>query len=373
MEASPVASEDEDDDLCVEICEPTEAEVERCEEASDSEAEEDGAGDLCFEFDATGARVRPEEEAAREAEVMADAETRGAAVVAAPERRHRRSRQVEILQQAAGQEHTSEGETRIEQQGQRAQGIFTARAYYWMYYAPGPNRDMEIVKPGERAQLGQCHALLDAAANVDADSVTASNSTYEYAGVDARQPELLFTKTFTCYCRCCRDPSSISLRNRGCPFAESTGRWQQQTVATIQGVARIAAERRVDTRIFGTSMQEQHLYAVFGGYAERGGRPYWLLWCVKAPYPAPRGLKSQDGSTINMNWWIIDAYWFASTSESEGRRSYKLLDDQLVHVFVKSIVQEADLEFERNLRGERVLGDEAHLKIVRHNFSNVVT
>mmetsp|Transcript_2447 Transcript_2447/g.5140 ORF Transcript_2447/g.5140 Transcript_2447/m.5140 type:complete len:98 (+) Transcript_2447:9-302(+) len=57
-----------------------------------------------------------------------------------------------------------------------------------MYYAPAPQRNLQIVKPGETAGVGQFHAVLDAAANVDADSVTASNSTYEYAGIDASHP-----------------------------------------------------------------------------------------------------------------------------------------------------------------------------------------
>eukprot|EP00900_Chrysochromulina_parva_P016942 jgi/Chrpa1/25249/Chrysochromulina_OHIO_Genome00026692-RA len=224
--------------------EPEEAEVERLEAASDSEAEEDGAGDLVFEFDENGGRIRPEEEAAHMAEEEAEMETRGA-VVEQPSASRRRSRQVEILQQAAGQEHTTQGETRTEQQGQRAQGIFTAQKYFWMYFAPGPNSGLQIVKPGERAGPGQCHAILDAAANLDADSVTASNETYEYAGIDASQPEMLYTKTFTCAASCCRDRSSISLDSRACPFLAFTGRWQQQTVHAMHGVTRVAAEKRV--------------------------------------------------------------------------------------------------------------------------------
>ena len=74
------------------------------------------------------------------------------------------------------------------------------------------------------------HAVLDPAANVDADAVTGSNATYEYAGIDARQPELLFTKAFTCYCPPCRDSASVRLDYCSCAFLECTGRWQQQTV-----------------------------------------------------------------------------------------------------------------------------------------------
>jgi hypothetical protein len=358
--------------------EPEEAEVERLEAASDSEAEEDGAGDLVFEFDENGGRIRPEEEAAHMAEEEAEMETRGAVVEqpSASRSRRRRSRQVEILQQAAGQEHTTQGETRTEQQGQRAQGIFTAQKYFWMYFAPGPNSGLQIVKPGERAGPGQCHAILDAAANLDADSVTASNETYEYAGIDASQPEMLYTKTFTCAASCCRDRSSISLDSRACPFLAFTGRWQQQTVHAMHGVTRVAAEKRVAASEFAKRMKVDHLYAVFGSYKELGDRPYWLLWCIQLPYQAPKApnnLKAQDGSTIRGGTWIFDAYFFESTSADQQRRSYKLLDGEKVHVTVESLIQEADLEFDRDGMHDRILGDLSHLKIMRHNFSNVVT
>ena len=53
------------------------------------------------------------------------------------------------------------------------------------------------------------------------------------------------------------------------------------------------------------------------------------------------------------------AYFFASTSEDQERRSYKLLSglDQVVHLLVKSVVQEPDLEFEREGSHDRILGD----------------
>ena len=202
-----------------------------------------------------------------------------------------------------------------------------------------------------------------------------ANSTYEYAGIDATRPELLYTKTFTCGAPCCRDVSSIALGDRRCPYAASTGRWQQQTTHSFVGVAHIAAEKRQAAVEFARRMQVEHLYAVFGSYLELGGRPYWLLWCVALPYQAPyapNNKKAQDGSTIRGGTWIFDAYFFTSTSADQTRKSYKRLDD-LVHVTVASIIQEADLEFERAGMHDRILGDAAHLKIMRHNFSNVVT
>ena len=55
----------------------------------------------------------------------------------------------------------------------------------------------------------EAHAILDPVENVDADSVTHSNSTYEFAGVEALQPGLLYAKTLPCMCSVCKDPSSI--------------------------------------------------------------------------------------------------------------------------------------------------------------------
>ena len=141
----------------------------------------------------------------------------------------------------------------------------------------------------------------------------------------------------------------------------------------MHGVARVAAEKAVSTRDFAMRMQSEHLYAVYGGYKEKGNRPYWLVWCIKAPYEAPKGLKANDDSTIRKGIWIFDAYFFASTSEDQERRSYKLLSglDQVVHLLVKSVVQEPDLEFEREGSHDRILGDAAHLSLMRHNYSNV--
>jgi hypothetical protein len=86
----------------------------------------------------------------------------------------------------------------------------------------------------------------------------------------------------------------------------------------------------------------------------------------------PQGAGS-DGSTIRGGTWIFDAYFFESTSADQQRRSYKLLDGEKVHVTVESLIQEADLEFDRDGMHDRILGDLSHLKIMRHNFSNVVT
>ena len=147
----------------------------------------------------------------------------------------------------------------------------------------------------------------------------------------------------------------------------------------FQGAAVKAAEKRKDTGIFALMTQAEHLYAVFGSHRERGGRPYWLLWCVKPGYKAPKGLKDGEGNTIRQGTWIIDAYWFTCTSDNQERRSYSLLKSdpvragELTHVPVGSLIQETDLEFDRAGMHDRIFGDASHLKVMRWNFSNVVT
>src|SRR6056297_2344864 len=109
----------------------------------------------------------------------------------------------------------------------------------------------------------------------------------------------------------------------------------------------------------------------YSGALLTGGARTGCCCARRAAYTAPKGLKQEDGSTIRKGTWIIDAHWYASTSESHERRSYKLLGDSLVHVPVQSLVQETDLHFERSSRHDSILGDECHLKIMRWNFSNV--
>ena len=135
-------------------------------------------------------------------------------------KRLRSSRVVSILRQATGQEATLEGEERTERVERRAPGMFTASNYFWGYYASAPATGMTIVPITQVAKEGQCHGILDSAANLDADSVDNSNSLYEYAGIDQTQPELLYAKTFTCTAECCRGRGAISTEFRGCKFAE---------------------------------------------------------------------------------------------------------------------------------------------------------
>ena len=56
------------------------------------------------------------------------------------------------------------------------------------------------------------------------------------------QPELLYTRTYSCACATCREPSSVTIDNCSCPVASTVGRWRQQT---IHSVVNVAAQRKV--------------------------------------------------------------------------------------------------------------------------------
>ena len=89
--------------------------------------------------------------------------------------------------------------------------MFSASKYFWLYYAALGVRGLtDQVAVGTLAEKGQYHAILDDTADVDADSIAGSNSTYEFVGSDAARPELLYTRTYPCVCRRCRDPIAVS-------------------------------------------------------------------------------------------------------------------------------------------------------------------
>ena len=68
-----------------------------------------------------------------------------------------------------------------------------------------------------------------------------------------------------------------------------------------------------------------------------------------------------------------EEHWYLSTSDSQGRKSYKLLVDELACVPVCSFVQESGLEWQHEGRtgGQSILSQESHLALARHNYSNV--
>ena len=66
---------------------------------------------------------------------------------------------------------------------------------------------------------------------------------------------------------------------------------------------------------------------------------------------------------------VVKAQWYDAT-DSTGRR-YKLLPE-VVHVTVRSIIQELELQFMRggSPSGDSVFPDESHARIMSHNLAN---
>jgi len=369
----------------------------------DSEAEE-CAGDFDFEFDETGARVTREEQLEDTGGVASPSSAEGLSGVMPqqlqpPTKAARKSRTVRIAAKAVGGECRDGGEERIITQKHRAPGIFTASSYFWLYYAVYPASGVSIVPVGTVAGPNEAHGILDPCENYDADAVANSNSTYEFAGVDVDRPGLLYDKTLPCVAPCCREVASISLVNTQCPFWATTGRWCQNTVNAIANVPMQQLKQRMNTELFRAQMLQQPPVALYAVYAdprrlEAGQHPYWLVETTRHPYAAPRGLKDVQGATITIGTYIVDVYWFKCTSNDPNHKAYKKLDVleptseernanekdvdascSVVHLKMKAFITETCLEwahFSPRL-GTGVFADESHLRLMRHNFSNVMS
>ena len=290
----------------------------------------------------------------------------------------RKLREVRITSKASGDESSDGGEVRVITQRHKELGIFTASSYMWLYYAVYPAPGISIVPVGTLAGPNEAHAILDPCENYDADAVPNSNATYEFAGVDAERPGLLYSKTLPCVLPgCCRESTMVSLTH-SCPFWATTGKWRQNTVQPIANVPLQQQKQRLDVRIFRLQMAECEPVATYAVYADpknldTGKHPYWLIETVGHPYSAPHGLKDAWFQTIRVGTWIVDIQWFQCTSEDPNHKSYKKLDGAPTHLPMKAFITEKALEwahFSPRL-GTGVLSDESHMKLMRHNFSNV--
>ena len=105
-----------------------------------------------------------------------------------------------ILSQGRGEESGTAGTLRTETQASKGPGLFSATAYFWLYYELFPATGMKVVPVGQLAGEGECHAVLDSAENFDADTIEGSNTLYDFAGIDARQPDLLYARLLPCVC-----------------------------------------------------------------------------------------------------------------------------------------------------------------------------
>jgi hypothetical protein len=221
-------------------------------EAEADAVDEEVLGD--FVFDASGARVGAGHPAAEVSDIEAEAVLAPAAPADGkasepPRKKKRCTRKRRILTQAPGMEATADGEVRIEEEGLRRPRMFAASSYFWLYYAAdgvqGLTKKVGINKgsgPHGSAARGEYHAILLDAADTDADSIPGSNSTYEFAGMHSNRPELLYTRTYSCMCATCREPTNITVESCSCPVVRTVGRWRQQTIYSSPNVG---AQRKV--------------------------------------------------------------------------------------------------------------------------------
>ena len=151
------------------------------------------------------------------------------------------------------------------------------------------------VHVGTLAEAGECHAILDAAAEAEADSIVGSNSTYCFAGISAEQPEMLYTRTYCCSCQCCRDPKSVHYEFSRCPNINTVGKWAQQTIHEAGGVSKQQKDKRISTQAFANEMKADHLYAAFAPVSEMSGRDYWLLLTTSKAKKAKQAIRVVEG------------------------------------------------------------------------------
>ena len=97
----------------------------------------------------------------------------------------------------------------------------------------------------------------------------------------------------------------------------------------------------------------------------------WLLRARSKAYVTRTGYKSKQRGVpgIRKGTLVVKAQWYDAT-DGTGRK-YKLLPE-VVHVTVRSIIQEQELEFMRggSEAGDSVLPDEQHARLMTHNFAN---
>jgi len=182
---------------------------------AEPQEEADSTGDFEFEFDETGARLRADHAETSAVEALNVGQLLVEQPANLPAKRQRTSRKVVIISQQSGTEAGTSGERRIDEWRQNEPGMFSASNYFWLYYSANPG--LKEVPVGQLAQPGECHATLDETADVDADSIPGSNSTYEFVGTSVDHPELLYIRTYPCACRKCVEPAAVSTEYSNCP------------------------------------------------------------------------------------------------------------------------------------------------------------
>ena len=169
----------------------------------------------------------------------------------------------------------------------------------------------------------------------------------------------------------------MSLEYSACPYVTTVGKFQQRTICEASGVNHQRQIKKATAEVFGRGILPHKLYAAYASFDERGNRKYWLLRTLSKMYPykkTKKAAKGARGATLKNGTLVVDAHWYVSTSGNQMRKSYKLLADEKVTIPIASLVQEHDLEWERNWRGgtncECILANDSHLALMQHNYSN---
>ena len=91
-------------------------------------------------------------------------------------------------------------------------------------------------------------------------------------------------------------------------------------------------------------------------------------------YRTKKAIKVTGGTTIKTGTLVVNAQWYLSTSDSQDRKSYKLMANETVTVPVDSLVQEHDLRWLKDFRApgaEHIIAPESHQRLMCHNYSNM--
>jgi hypothetical protein len=112
---------------------------------------------------------------------------------------------------------------------------------------------------------------------------TEAGSEGSFTGISAKQPEMLYTRTYFRSCQCCRDPKSVHFEFSRYPNINTVGKWEQQTIHEAGGISKQQKDKRISTQAFVNKMKADHLYAAFASIPEMGGRDYCLLLTSRRP------------------------------------------------------------------------------------------
>ena len=287
----------------------------------------------------------------------------------------RATRKRTIVELGDGDEVTgSHPKERMETSGAAVNGIFAAHRYHWLFYGVAGSGLKEGVPFGQKCQPGECHQLLDEALEGDADSVPNSDSMYSFAGVNPRAAEgELYHQCYPCRCTECRKQAAPSTEYLGCPNRAQTGLWRRSPCHRSYGAVQRVEQVRTDEKEFAKQIAVNELLAAAAdpAWQGRGGRAYWLLRVRSKAYVTRTGYKSTQRGVpgIRKGTLVVKGQWYDAT-DATGRK-YKLLPET-VHITVRSIIQEQQLEFLRggSETGDSVFPDEQHARLMTHNFAN---